>query len=226
MLKLFLNEYLGYALKEGSSKIFFELVNVILKETQVYQKISKIKPPQTLISQISSMIMERDIIEIQASDEDVTLQGLLSLLRILLEKFPEFREGFPDKQKFQNYLIHDCLFHKETQAHLIAGKNKALPPKCKNAATREHCLRLLLEMFSTDVGSIAQSVRYLKRIVQEKYWRTKRRLDWYISVVQQERSHTGYVGLKNLGCICYMNSILQQLFMIPSYRKAILEVDD
>ena len=36
----------------------------------------------------------------------------------------------------------------------------------------------------------------------------------------------GYVGLKNIGCTCYMNSILQQMYMIPSFRYAIMSVDD
>ena len=36
----------------------------------------------------------------------------------------------------------------------------------------------------------------------------------------------GYVGLKNLGCICYMNSIMQQIYMVPTFRYAILQSDD
>ena len=35
-----------------------------------------------------------------------------------------------------------------------------------------------------------------------------------------------HVGLKNIGCICYLNSILQQMYMIPSFRFAIMSVDD
>jgi ubiquitin carboxyl-terminal hydrolase 34 len=35
-----------------------------------------------------------------------------------------------------------------------------------------------------------------------------------------------YVGLKNLGCICYMNSMMQQFFMIPAFRYNMLCVDD
>jgi ubiquitin carboxyl-terminal hydrolase 34 len=35
-----------------------------------------------------------------------------------------------------------------------------------------------------------------------------------------------YVGLRNLGCICYMNSMLQQFFMIPAFRYGLLSVDD
>jgi ubiquitin C-terminal hydrolase len=31
-----------------------------------------------------------------------------------------------------------------------------------------------------------------------------------------------YVGLHNLGCTCYMNSLLQQMFMTPGFGEAIL----
>ena len=36
----------------------------------------------------------------------------------------------------------------------------------------------------------------------------------------------GHVGLKNLGCICYMNSIMQQIYMVPTFRRAIMFSDD
>ena len=50
--------------------------------------------------------------------------------------------------------------------------------------------------------------------------------DWIISPETTEKSSTGYVGLKNLACTCYMNSLLQQLYMIPTFRNDILQVDD
>jgi len=36
----------------------------------------------------------------------------------------------------------------------------------------------------------------------------------------------GYVGLKNLGCICYMNAMLQQFFMVPTLRYLFLQAKD
>jgi len=49
--------------------------------------------------------------------------------------------------------------------------------------------------------------------------------EWNHSPLAGERSSAGYVGLKNLGCTCYMNSLLQQFFMMPDFRKGILSID-
>jgi ubiquitin carboxyl-terminal hydrolase 9/24 len=40
------------------------------------------------------------------------------------------------------------------------------------------------------------------------------------------RSMAGFVGLKNGGATCYMNSVLQQLFMCPSVPESILRIED
>lgn len=42
----------------------------------------------------------------------------------------------------------------------------------------------------------------------------------------EARSELGYAGIRNLGCICYMISMLQQLFMTKSFRYLILMADD
>lgn len=36
------------------------------------------------------------------------------------------------------------------------------------------------------------------------------------------RPVNGFCGLKNAGATCYMNSVLQQLYMVPSIRLGIL----
>lgn len=84
-----------------------------------------------------------------------------------------------------------------------------MPPKCKHNATRERCLELLNELCINNAAGIQILIRYLKEHISETFWRTPRRSDWQITVHQQERSLTGFVGLKNVGCICYMNSIMQ-----------------
>jgi ubiquitin C-terminal hydrolase len=41
----------------------------------------------------------------------------------------------------------------------------------------------------------------------------------------KKKAIDGYVGLKNLGCTCYLNSLLQQLFMMPHFRAEILKLE-
>ncbi len=43
--------------------------------------------------------------------------------------------------------------------------------------------------------------------------------------LDEQRGSTGFVGLRNLGATCYMNTSLQHLFMIPLARNAVLLQD-
>lgn len=52
------------------------------------------------------------------------------------------------------------------------------------------------------------------------FWRYTNR--WAISVSPEGKQQ--YCGLINPGCICYMNSLLQQLFMIDDFRNGILAI--
>lgn len=40
------------------------------------------------------------------------------------------------------------------------------------------------------------------------------------------KNYLGYVGIRNLGCICYMNAMMQQFYMTPEFRYAILRAND
>jgi len=92
-------------------------------------------------------------------------------------------------------------------------------------------MMLLKELLIDNKEGTVILVEFLSKTIYKSdtclFWRTQRKTDWHVASTQkQEKSSTGFVGLKNIGCICYMNSIMQQLFMIPSFRKAILEVQD
>lgn len=109
--------------------------------------------------------------------------------------------------------------------------DELLPPKCKARNTRWCCLSLVKELTYDNQESTRVLVDYMRQTIYSSnvswHWRTARGSDWTITANdKQERSVTGYVGLKNIGCICYMNSIMQQLFMITPFRKAMLEVED
>ena len=41
-----------------------------------------------------------------------------------------------------------------------------------------------------------------------------------------EKAESGFIGIRNPGCICYMNSLMQQFFMMKSLRFGILSAPD
>ena len=49
---------------------------------------------------------------------------------------------------------------------------------------------------------------------------------WKYNPRASQKAPCGFVGLRNLGCICYMISLMQQFFMIPAFRYNLLCVDD
>lgn len=47
---------------------------------------------------------------------------------------------------------------------------------------------------------------------------------WHNFVNYDSRKETGYVGIKNQGATCYMNSLLQSLYCTNQFRKAVYQI--
>lgn len=46
-----------------------------------------------------------------------------------------------------------------------------------------------------------------------------------IKMSKEGQPRNRFVGIKNLGCICYMNSILQQFFMIKQFYNLVMSLE-
>lgn len=86
--------------------------------------------------------------------------------------------------------------------------------------------RIIKEAFSISNEALHSFLDNLTDIMKGGNWRSNKKNSWDYNPILKQKSLTGYVGLKNLGCTCYMNSVLQQLYMIPNFRKAIIEIND
>ena len=82
-------------------------------------------------------------------------------------------------------------------------------PKCKSMTTRKSALRLLSVLSRDCLDNLNAILLYIKDFGKQASWRTNKTSDWSIAHQDDEKSSTGYVGLKNLGCICYMISFFQ-----------------
>lgn len=45
-----------------------------------------------------------------------------------------------------------------------------------------------------------------------------------VEMSREGQARNRFVGIKNLGCICYMNSILQQFFMVKQFNRLVLSL--
>lgn len=67
---------------------------------------------------------------------------------------------------------------------------------------------------------------FLEACMQPLMSHIERTASWNYTPPSATERTQDFVGLRNLGCICYMNSMLQQFFMIPALRYNLLAVDD
>ena len=145
------------------------------------------------------------------------------VLARLLQALPD--QKLPIGSILTNYLVHECLFETPlAQKSNSDGGNCA--PKAKHFQTRSLAFNLLAVLSRDCLENLNIVLEYLKKFNQDPSWRTNKESDWKIKLYDDEKSSTGYVGIKNLGCICYMNSVNQQLFMIPGFRNDILSIED
>ncbi|CAD8154340.1 unnamed protein product [Paramecium pentaurelia] len=143
-------------------------------------------------------------------DQDQILIGLLKLLNTLIDRI-------------ESLSTHQGLFE-QILSYLFENEGETRC-KCKSQLSRTAGFNC----FFTLLKSPQNMQKFLDVVSPLHYthtWRTKNFNDWNIQSKFHEKSSTGYVGLYNLGCICYMNSLLQQLYMVPAFREKLLQVED
>ena len=174
----------------------------------------------------------------EEDEEDKLLQGVLLLLAAFLT-VPRIDKDQQRLVKAQigcergliMCIFNSYLFSVESgKAHLPA----ASLPRCKTPTSRQRAFAVLAELSN----KCPENMRLLLELVHphhsisaelpkasKKTTATTKSLTRYGRDMLIPKSRTGYCGLLNPGCICYMNSTLQQLFMIPAFRYGVLGAD-
>jgi len=153
------------------------------------------------------------------SKTDSLLVGLLSLIKRILKVEPNLKEiaADPQSNNLINELFRNCLFDlkdrdgkfedytEDTANNAELTKNYI---KCLSENSRKIAYELLYELcnnnpanlryFFTNSGFLDLSKRAPK---------SKAQYSWLSN--ENKRAENGYAGLRNLGCICYMNAMNQ-----------------
>ncbi|CAK82799.1 unnamed protein product (macronuclear) [Paramecium tetraurelia] len=156
-----------------------------------------------LAQQIISLILNRQIMEQRFTEnEDKLLQGNLLLLTSLLQVDKNIKVDI----QFTKFL-YKCLFEMNNDYYIY--------PVYKRKLTRKRVFQLLLELCK-DENHLHEMLPLIQNHHQLKF--DVNEVDMDLGV---KGSH-GFVGLRNLGATCYINSLLQQFYMNIPLRKGIL----
>ena len=178
-----------------------------------------INPGAKLREVISCIKAYKSLESVDSSEPDKGLLGLLRLAEKLvsIQSCYEGISGALRKEGIEETFFQ-CLFPLRRTSY-----EEVYEFKCKSPQSREAAFRLLESLTDFDEAS-------LKFILSDCLIPLPSRIDeisvWDYSPEKSKKSSCGFVGMRNLGCICYMNSMMQQLFLIPPFRNALLSVQD
>jgi len=180
-------------------------------------------PLPTLYTRLVSLLHSHPLVEIEApgevfdpTQEDISLQGVLHLLGTVVEAQPSVvSEG---GVALLEEIFRRVLFDTPTpERHGLKAA-----PLAKLSPTRQYALALLARLCK---ASDAASAHLRKLVYTHQLPDYNGPLQWELSPASETRAHpAGYVGLTNMGCTCYMNSLMQQFYMMPAFRRAMLGV--
>ncbi|KAK5577390.1 hypothetical protein RB653_002331 [Dictyostelium firmibasis] len=232
--RYFLEQFLNLLFKNvaddrqsSACQQFFEVLNYLLND-QVQSLVSDASTADVmttssiyseLLLKMVEMIKTQPIIESTAIYQpDVLLMGLLNLVKILIQDNNEFKLLAGQKGGLVKEIFHECLFNIAT----ADNHGATCPPKCKTKESRDICFAVLLEL----AKGCEKNLREITTLLMEHHKPEEKRLLWSYYPAGNEKSTCGYVGLKNLGATCYINSLMQQLFMIPGFRYNIIQSEE
>ncbi|XP_077003331.1 ubiquitin carboxyl-terminal hydrolase 9X-like isoform X2 [Tamandua tetradactyla] len=128
-------------------------------------------------------------------------------------------------------LIDDFIFP-ASKVYLQYMRNGELPaeqaiPVCSSPSTINGGFELLIALAVGCVRNLREIVECLTEMyyIDTAITTCEALTEWEYLPPVGPRPPKGFVGLKNAGATCYMNSVIQQLYMIPSIRNNILAIE-
>ncbi|KAI3646137.1 hypothetical protein MP228_009065 [Amoeboaphelidium protococcarum] len=203
-------------------KLYFELMKDLLKS--IDSAISGSEDAVNLLTLLCVQLFARSVSK-EYYDQNTSLVdhftvGLVEGIQLVFQlQQHEDSQFIPDfHQRFNLIkLMFDYLFDIPT----LLNRGKFGPPVAKSMILRQSCYDLIRVVSQQSWDQFVQVVKLVQE-QQEIVYCGKGLFEY--SPGDGSKSVTGRVGLKNLGATCYMNSLLQQFYMIQPFRNQLLSI--
>ncbi len=154
-------------------------------------------------------------------EENVVLCGYLSLVRSMLESGNVCQAAILSSELGRGLI--SIIFNKFLfSMSPLKGKGRHGGSNlCSTPRSQCACFQILAVASQLSISMMRNVLNHLNSILLLST--TSLHGQWLTECTYTlKMGSTEYVGLKNQGCTCYMNSLLQNLFMMPRLRRAIL----
>ena len=186
-----------------------EIIDIILKYIEKECEEKEINYENMSSKEIKSLVKDKENFK----------EGIISfLINILKLNSKELVKYIVKKVDICKILLNNCILRKCVKEPLNE-KN----PFCVTSQTKEVLFKLLIFILhNSDNEDIYINItKNLNELHQIGFWKLYSVPNWDLQ--SRDLIKEKYVGLKNMTATCYLNSIIQQLFMIPMFRESILK---
>ena len=151
------------------------------------------------------------------------IEGIISFLQSILNLSPE--ELVPyllSKIDIIDFFLNKCILSK---CNLNPLESKF--PLCNYSSSQDSVFQLIifiLRKIPSNTKLYLDIINLLSKYHQIGFWKKNLIKNWELDI--SEINKQKYIGLKNMASTCYMNAILQQMFMISMLRETILSINN
>lgn len=167
----------------------------------------------------------------QELDNNELLKGHLGITKELLSYHPtqtRYSIGCEEGgDQLLKSLINDFVFSASQLAVASRNGDDILKKHVNAICTTPPTVVAALDLMVALCMHCTQNLRQLAQALMELYYSPYDGMltEWEYQPPIGPRLVNGFVGLKNAGATCYMNSVLQQLYMVPEIRSGVLVAD-
>ena len=160
----------------------------------------------------------------EESFKDTKIEGILMFLQNILNLSPQkLVNHLINKVDICDLFLNKCILRKCNKNPLDTKKMLCTSNYSKEAMF--NLILFILRNISEEKNDLQIKIwNELDSYHKLGFWKTKKDSDWKLETkdIYQKK----YIGLKNMTFTCYMNSIIQQFFMIPMFRETILSINN
>ena len=220
---IFEKDNIEFINQNDKSGIYLELLSnlinkfVILNSNNIPEYKEKNKLLYVINLLISSFKNKKDNTDINEEE----IEGKANLLKNLVELFPNEIIPYLLKENLYSIFFEKFIFSKCNENSVSIPKT-CLQLNDSKTSIYNLIISIIKQNPNETLNLYLEILGKLNDIHELGFWKSNYLKNWTIDLSKDIK--TEYCGLKNMSCTCYMNSILQQFFNIPTLRETILSI--